>query len=132
MRLIDELTSAVGEAFNNIAVHGYCGRMPGIVRVDIDVVVEWITVELRDFGVSFDPTIHAALHPFADLGRLPESGMGVFIMHSFVERVTYLPGNPNVLTLAKRIWGGQRPGGGHDDAVYGQGRRRRGRVEDRR
>lgn len=103
-RLAQELTSAVGEAFNNIAVHGYRGRAPGLVRVDLDVGVEWITVELRDFGTSFDPTRGAPDAP--DLGTLPESGMGIFIMQSFVERATYLPGSPNVLTLAKRIPGG--------------------------
>ncbi len=75
-RLTDALTSAVGEAFNNVAIHGYRGRRPGVVRVDIDVGAEWITVELRDFGASFDPTLHAALHPTSDLGTLARVGDG--------------------------------------------------------
>lgn len=110
-RLVNELTSAVGEAFNNIALHGYRGGpTPGVVRVDVDIGNEWITVELRDFGTSFDPTAV----PTPDLGgdiepvveSLPESGMGIFIVKSFVEQATYLPGSPNVLTLTKRIAGG--------------------------
>ena len=35
--------------------------------------------------------------------RCPESGLGVFIMKSFMDRVEYTPGAPNVLKLTKLV-----------------------------
>ena len=32
---------------------------------------------------------------------LPESGMGLFIIRSFMDEVVYEPGSPNVLRIAK-------------------------------
>ena len=93
------LVSAVGEAYNNIALHGYAGREPGTIRMEIEQGSDWIRVVLADTGASFDP---AGARP-PDLDELPESGLGVFIMRSFVDEVTYVPGPPNVLTLFKRL-----------------------------
>ncbi|HJX53755.1 MAG TPA: ATP-binding protein [Polyangia bacterium] len=84
-----------GEAYNNIALHGYAGREPGTIRMEIEQGSDWIRVVLTDTGASFDP---AGARP-PDLDALPESGLGVFIMRSFVDEATYVPGPPNVLTL---------------------------------
>jgi serine/threonine-protein kinase RsbW len=92
------IISAVGEAFNNIALHGYAGREPGFIRVELDVEPEGVRVRLEDEGRSFDPASAAA----PDLDSLPESGMGVFILRSMMDEVTYAPGTPNRLTLFKR------------------------------
>jgi serine/threonine-protein kinase RsbW len=93
------VVSAVGEAFNNIAIHGYKGRTPGTVEIEVAATAEQLSVELRDYGVSYDPD--AA--PSPDLEALPESGLGVFIMKSFMDRVEYTPGAPNVLKLTKLV-----------------------------
>ena len=87
--------SAVGEAFNNIVLHGYRDRPPGRVLVEITVGSAELTVRLRDDGISFDPR----QTPAPDLGAMPENGMGVFIMRSFADRLDYAPGTSNVLTL---------------------------------
>jgi serine/threonine-protein kinase RsbW len=94
----DEVVSAFGEAFNNIAQHGYRDRM-GDVEIKIDPTLDQIQIRIEDFGTSFDPG-HA---PSPDLDALPESGMGIFIMRSFVDEVSYRPGHPNVLVLTKRL-----------------------------
>jgi serine/threonine-protein kinase RsbW len=86
------VVSAVGEAFNNIAIHGYKGRDPGVIEIEVDVSAEQLSIELRDSGSSYDPSF--AQPP--DLEALPESGLGVFIMKSFMDRVEYTPGEPNV------------------------------------
>ena len=93
------LVSAVGEAYNNIVLHGYAGRDPGSVRMQIENCPGWMRVVITDSGASFDPT--DARPP--DLDALPESGLGVFIMRSFVDEVTYSAGPPNILTLVKRL-----------------------------
>lgn len=98
-RFREHVVSAVGEAFNNIAVHGYDEGLTGSIDVSITVDAQVIAVELRDFGRSFDPR-HA---PPPDLAALPESGLGAYIMNRFMDEVSYLPGRPNVLTLKKRV-----------------------------
>jgi serine/threonine-protein kinase RsbW len=96
-----DVLSAVGEAYNNIVLHGYAGRERGSVQVKIHNCSDWVRVELRDTGVSFDP--REARQP--DLASLPESGIGIFLMRSMVDEVSYVAGCPNVLTLVKRLGG---------------------------
>jgi serine/threonine-protein kinase RsbW len=93
-----ETVSAFGEAFNNVAIHGYEGITPGDVEIAIDVTADSIVVEIVDMGHTFDP----ALIPDPQLETLPEGGMGLFIIRSFVDDVEYEPGPPNVLRLKKR------------------------------
>jgi serine/threonine-protein kinase RsbW len=100
------LVSAVGEAYNNIVLHGYDGQEVGSVKMQIENCAEWMRVTIKDSGTSFDP---AQARP-PDLDALPESGLGVFIMRSFVDEVTYVAGSPNVLTLLKRLDGGDGNG----------------------
>lgn len=98
---ISHVVSAVGEAYNNIVLHGYAGREPGTIHMQIENCREWMRITIKDTGVSFDPS----RAPPPNLESLPESGLGVFIMRSFVDEVSYVGGPPNVLTLFKRLGG---------------------------
>jgi serine/threonine-protein kinase RsbW len=64
--------------------------------MEIRTEPERITVELRDYGDSFDMDSVAT----PDLDLLPEGGLGIFIMRAFMS-IRYRPGRPNVLTLSK-------------------------------
>jgi serine/threonine-protein kinase RsbW len=90
--------SAVGEAFNNIVLHSYAGRLDGVIELEIRTDPDLLTVELRDYGDSFDLDAVAA----PDLDLLPESGLGIFIIRAFMS-IRYRPGRPNVLTLSKSL-----------------------------
>jgi serine/threonine-protein kinase RsbW len=97
----DELTSALCEAFNNIVIHAYRDITEG--RIDVHVRTEEGEVEIHlfDHGRSFDMDAI----PMPDLGELPENGMGIYIMRSFMDEVVYTRGGggmPNVLLLRKR------------------------------
>ncbi len=94
----DEIVSAFGEAFNNIALHAYKHRGAMPIRIEIAVGEDDLTIRLEDNGDSYDPTQVAQPH----LDELPESGLGLFIIRSFVDQVQYQPGPPNVLELIKR------------------------------
>ncbi len=98
---VSHLESAVGEAYNNIALHGYAGREPGAIQLQIENSPEWTRITIKDTGLSFDPRLASS----PDLATLPESGLGIFIMRSFVDELTYVGGPPNVLTLFKRLDG---------------------------
>jgi serine/threonine-protein kinase RsbW len=93
-----QVVSAVGEAFNNIVLHGYEGRDDGVIELEIRTRRDRISVELRDYGTSFDPTSV----PEPDFESLPESGFGLFIIRAFMN-ISYRPGRPNVLTLTKTL-----------------------------
>lgn len=93
----DQVVSAFGEAFNNIALHSYRER-PGEIEVEIDIGGDWITIRLLDRGASFDYS--AVKEP--DLDAMPESGLGLFIIRSFMDEVCYAAGAPNVLSMTKR------------------------------
>jgi serine/threonine-protein kinase RsbW len=95
----NQVVSAVGEAFNNIALHCYRDRPSDIVRVRMTIESAVLRLTIEDYGASFDP-LTARL---PDLDALPESGLGIYIMRSLMDEVTYLAGRPNVLSLSKRI-----------------------------
>jgi anti-sigma regulatory factor (Ser/Thr protein kinase) len=50
-----QVVTAVSEAFNNIVLHAYAGREDGIIEMKIRTRKNYISIELRDFGDSFDP-----------------------------------------------------------------------------
>lgn len=95
----DHVVSAVCEAYSNIVFHAYAGREPGSIEMQIENSSEGMRVLMKDTGASFDPS----QTPPPDLDSLPESGLGIFIMRSLVDEVTYVPGPPNTLTLVKRL-----------------------------
>jgi serine/threonine-protein kinase RsbW len=92
-----EVVSACGEAFNNIAIHGYPGREPGHVTIDVAWDRDRLAITFVDDGIAFDP--RSAAPP--DLDDLPERGMGLFIIRTCVDELDYRPGPPNVLCLVK-------------------------------
>jgi serine/threonine-protein kinase RsbW len=98
-QFIHELTSAVSEAFNNIVLHGRPHAHAAAVEVTVDARDDEMVVTLSDFGPSFDFDEAAG----TNVGELAESGMGLYIIRSFSDRVVYAPGRPNQLTIFKRF-----------------------------
>lgn len=93
----DQVVSAFSEALNNLILHGALPT-PSEVHVEIELGDDRVTIRLRDFGKSFDPRTA----PTPDLDGLPESGLGAFIIRSFMDEVSYESGRPNTLTMTKR------------------------------
>ncbi len=116
-----EVISAFGEAFNNIAIHGYAGVAPGPVHIEVGWDEEKLVITSIDEGKVFDPEAVAQL----DLEELHEHGMGLFIMKSCVDEVEYRAGPPNVLRLVKR----RVRGGGEVHAPAASGDRRESCVD---
>jgi serine/threonine-protein kinase RsbW len=96
-----EIVSAVSEAFNNVVVHAYSGVRGGQIDLHVEAKNGELEIHLFDRGRGFQ----LEDVPVPDLDALPESGMGLFIMRSFMDDVTYIRGGgttPNVLILRKR------------------------------
>jgi serine/threonine-protein kinase RsbW len=99
-----QLVSVFNEAFNNAVLHAYAGVAEGMVEVSLTIDPERAELRVADHGRSFDPRQVAA----PDLDTLPEGGMGLYIMRSFMNEVEYEAGKPNVLTLIKYLDGTTR------------------------
>ena len=95
---IDQVVSAFGEAFNNTAIHSYAAS-EGDVEIEIEIGDSHITIRMLDHGKSYD----FSSVPQPDLDTLPESGMGLYIIRSFMDEVDYVPGAPNILSMTKRV-----------------------------
>jgi serine/threonine-protein kinase RsbW len=93
-----EVISAFSEAFNNIALHSY-ERRGGDLEIEIETEADGIVIRLLDYGKSYD----FSQVPEPDLEALPESGLGIYIMRSCMDDVTYAIGRPNVLTMTKKL-----------------------------
>ena len=92
-----ELVSAIAEAFSNVVIHAYEGQARGDVVLRLWNYPDRLEIELQDHGISFDP--NGVPEPVME--TLPESGMGVFIIQSFVDELLYTPGSPNRMVLVK-------------------------------
>ena len=97
--LFHQFVSAFGEAFNNVVLHGYAGRQPGELRLEVTWNAERIQARLSDDGLPFEPD----RVPAPRLEELPDRGMGLFIIRSFVDELAYRAGPPNELVLTKYI-----------------------------
>jgi serine/threonine-protein kinase RsbW len=95
----EQVLSAVGEAVNNITLHGYRDRPSDIIRARMRIDGGVLRLAIEDYGASFDP-LSVRL---PDLDALPESGLGIYIIRCLMDEVSYESGRPNVLSLAKRI-----------------------------
>jgi serine/threonine-protein kinase RsbW len=94
----NEMVTAFGEAFNNIVLHGYRGRVDGMLDIEAEMTPGRIKLCLLDQGREVD----FGSVEVPDLPSMPESGMGVFMIHALVDEVDYRGGSPNVLSLIKR------------------------------
>jgi anti-anti-sigma factor len=100
----DQVVTAVGEAFTNVVIHG---ENPEGAELDleIDTGSDRLTVRLLDHGKPFD----LAAVPAPDLEAGPESGLGVHIMRSWMDEISYEQGrtgpapSPNVLSMTRRL-----------------------------
>lgn len=93
-----ELVSAFAEIYNNIVLHAYGRREGETIEIAIHVGAGLLTIEIRDTGVTFDPTSV----PEPDLDSLPEGGMGLHIARAMLDEMAYEPGPPNLWRLTKR------------------------------
>ena len=94
----NEMVTAFGEAFNNIVIHGYRGRSDGMLDLEAEMAPDGMILRLIDTGREVDFSDVAP----PDLASMPESGMGIFMIHALVDEVLYRGGSPNVLSLTKR------------------------------
>ena len=103
-----DLELALVEAVTNVIRHGY-GPAGGPIRVEASEVPEGVSVRVFDWGrpIPGDMLAQAGLSRFdfdpTDLAALPSGGMGLSIIASVMDDVSYRSDEgQNVLTLLRR------------------------------
>lgn len=112
----DEMSSyhlelCVVEAVSNATKHAYHSQAGHPVEVDILLFQDRITFKISDTGESLEPKkVRLLRFDPQKLETLPESGMGLFIMHALMDEVNYetLSGR-NTLTMSKFLRKQEQP-----------------------
>ena len=97
------LTLALEECGSNIVNHGLQRNPEATFRVSFEHSDNLITIELRDPGPEFDPTLTPPGEPEAD-DDAPPGGWGIFLVRRYTDKVHYTrDGEENVLRLTKTL-----------------------------
>jgi serine/threonine-protein kinase RsbW len=96
--------SAFNEAFNNAVIHAYRDRQAGPIEVELTVTTDTLRLRISDEGHGFRPELVPPPTLDGGVDSLPEGGMGLFIMRSFMDRVEFARDqHKNVLTMEKDL-----------------------------
>jgi serine/threonine-protein kinase RsbW len=101
----DEVEICVVEAVNNAIEHAYLYKPGHTIEVLIQSNEEVLSISIKDTGNSmeqldppnldFDPE---------DLDNLPEGGMGLYIIHNVMDKISYDSANGvNTFTMLRRL-----------------------------
>jgi anti-sigma regulatory factor (Ser/Thr protein kinase) len=108
-----QVVSAFNEAFNNLARHGGEKLKNKEIMVVVEVNEQLIIIELHDSGKGFKfPSESETDVPLP--GELRESGMGLFIMRSFMSELKYQSSDEdgvNVLRMVRNLTRGDQQTG---------------------
>jgi len=102
----------VVEAVTNSIKHSYSGTPGREVTLTVNLLTDRVEFQISDHGSSMPPGLLA--NPTLEfdpqnLESLPQSGMGLFLIHQIMDEVHYVPGEgKNTLTLVKRIRGARQ------------------------
>lgn len=99
-----DLKLAVDEASTNVVTHGYAGMNPGSIMLALESEAQLVTVEITDFGHSFEPTEPEAPDPEAALDDPASGGLGLYFIYQTMDEIRYKAGEEgNILTFIKRL-----------------------------
>ncbi len=100
------LELCVVEAVNNAIRHAYDNEEGHVVEVDITYSSEEIVLDISDRGKPMS-LYNPALPDYdpADLKALPEHGLGLYIINTVMDQVTYTSeDNRNTLRMKKKLY----------------------------
>lgn len=97
------LTLALEECGSNIVNHALRRDPERTFHVSFTRSGDQITIELRDSGPMFDPTLASAGDGVADDDE-PPGGWGIFLVRRYTDEIHYArQGGENVLRLVKKL-----------------------------
>lgn len=102
---IEDIKTAVSEAFTNCVIHGYEGKEGNYVYLDLCVDDGKLSIIISDGGKGIED-VKKAMEPFYTTRPEEErSGMGFTLMGTFMDemRVDSTPGKGTTVTMVKKI-----------------------------
>jgi anti-sigma regulatory factor (Ser/Thr protein kinase) len=98
---VTKLKLVLSEAVTNIIRHSYGGNEERTILLSLASEEDRLRISVHDVGLPFDEKSYRP----PDLGEAAESGYGVYIIHEYMDEVTYTstPGEGNTLVMYKRI-----------------------------
>jgi serine/threonine-protein kinase RsbW len=102
---IENIILAVDEACTNIIKHAYKSFPDGEIQIRISYVNGKLTIEIIDYGNSFDPeqVPEPDLQKYYNLHKV--GGLGMYLMKELMDDVEYtsVPGKYNQVLLSKSL-----------------------------
>jgi len=101
---IADIRLAVDEAITNIIKHAYKGESKNSINIDISLESDHICIQIQDTGKSFKMKKFSEPDIEQKIKEKKRGGMGVFLIHSLMDDVTYTHKNgANELIMCKFI-----------------------------
>lgn len=92
------------EILMNVIMHGGDGTREPSVWLDLEQQAQGVLLTVQDDGVAFDPTLVAPPDIEASLEERDIGGLGVHLMHTLMDHVSYCHANGrNCLRLQKSV-----------------------------
>ncbi len=97
-----DMLLAADEAVTNIILYGYKDQ-PGKIQIEVSYNGGALIIIIRDWSPPFDPNNVPTPDLSLPLELRPLGGMGVHLMRSFTDEMSYhtSPGDGNTLTLVR-------------------------------
>ena len=110
-----ELALALEESASNIVNHAYHRDSRHVFRVSFEHTASRVTLELRDNGPKFNPTLASSPASFAGADdHRPPGGWGIQLVRRYMDEIRYRrEQGQNILVLTKRL-ALSTPGSGQD------------------
>lgn len=96
---MNKVMISLTEAVNNAIVHGNKSDHAKKVHITCEVLPGWVLFMIQDEGGGFDPGLVA--NPLKGENLLRESGRGVFLMKTLMDKVEFEMNEPGLLV---RLW----------------------------
>ncbi len=108
---IENIILAVDEACTNIIKHAYKSFPDGEIKIKLKYSNRKLTIEILDFGASFDPerVPEPDLQKYYNQHRV--GGLGMYLMRTLMDDVKYIsvPGKYNQVLLSKNLNSHRQP-----------------------
>lgn len=103
---IEDMKVAVSEACNNVVLHAYDEKRPGILKVQFELEENGLNIHIKDEGPSFkyeqmlnqSSTLHNKTLEEATVG-----GLGLFMMQALMDKVQVRTNQGTEVILSKRL-----------------------------
>ncbi len=86
---IKKIELGVEEAVSNVIKHAFAPNEDAEFKITCERVPLGLEIIINDKGVPFDPTILPEYNPDDIKDDAPESGLGLYLMHQFMDEVSF-------------------------------------------